>query len=56
MSKEQTREYTAFENLLRRVVRVPHSEIKAELEKEKQQKQQKRPKISDASRVSRDKD
>lgn len=43
-------EYQAFESLLKRVVRVPHSEIKAELEKERQQKKEKRPKTSDASR------
>jgi hypothetical protein len=49
-------EYTAFENLLKTVVQVPHSAIKAELEKEKQRKQQKRPKTSDASHASRDKD
>lgn len=49
-------EYSAFENLLRRVVQVPHSEIKAKLEAEKQQKKEKRPKISDASRASSDKD
>lgn len=57
-SNPKTRdEYTAFEGLLKRVIQVPHSEIKAELEKEKQQKQkEKRPKTSDASRASRDKD
>ncbi len=49
-------EYTAFENLLRRVVQVPHSEIKAKLEAEKRSKKEKRPKISDASRASHDKD
>lgn len=47
-------EYAAFEDLLRRVVSVPHSEIKAKLESEKQQKKEKRPKTSDASRASRD--
>jgi hypothetical protein len=49
-------EYTAFENLLRRVVQVPHSEIKAKLEAEKRTKKEKRPKTSDASRASGDKD
>lgn len=43
-------EYSAFEGLLRRVIQVPHSEIKGELDKEKQQKKEKRPKTSDASR------
>jgi hypothetical protein len=49
-------EYSAFEGLLKRVIQVPHSEIKAELEKEKQQKKEKHPKTSDASRASSDKD
>lgn len=53
---KQSQEYTAFENLLRRVVQVPHSEIKAKLDAEKRRKRKKRPKTSDASRVSNDKD
>jgi hypothetical protein len=35
-------EYTAFENLLRRVIQVPHSEIKTKLQQEKRDKAQKR--------------
>jgi hypothetical protein len=34
-------EYTAFENLLKRVVQVPHSEIKAKLDAEKAAKNSK---------------
>lgn len=49
-------EYTAFENLLKRVVQVPHSEIKAKLDAEKRAKKEKRPKTSNASHVSDDKD
>jgi hypothetical protein len=49
-------QYAAFENLLRHVVQVPHSEIKAKLEQEKRTKKKKRPKTSDASRASSDKD
>lgn len=49
---EKPDQYAAFENVLRRVIQVPHSEIKAELEKEKQRKKKKRPKTSDASRAS----
>jgi hypothetical protein len=51
-------QYAAFENLLRRVVQVPHSEIKAQLDAEKRAKKRKkkRPKTSDASHASRDKD
>lgn len=53
---ETSVEYTAFENLLRRVVQVPHSEVKATLEAEKCTKKEKRPKTSDASREDGDKD
>lgn len=49
-------EYSAFEGLLKRVIQVPHSEIKAKLDEEKKQKKEKRPKTSDASRASDDKD
>lgn len=50
-------EYTAFESLLRSVVQVPHSEIKAKLDAEKEQKEQKkRPKTSDASHEDGDND
>jgi hypothetical protein len=58
-SKTETNDqYTAFENLLRRVVQVPHSEIKAKLDAEKRAKKRKkkRPKTSDASRASSGKD
>lgn len=50
MMKPQPPEYTAFENLLREVIQVPHSELKDKLDAERQKKQQKRPKTSDASR------
>jgi hypothetical protein len=57
MAKAKRRdEYGAFSALLKRVLQVPHSEIKARLEAEKQQKEEKRPKTSDASRASNDKD
>lgn len=39
--------YTAFEDVLRRVLRAPHSEIKAKLEAEKKTRKRKR-----ASRAS----
>jgi hypothetical protein len=54
MKTKASAEYTAFENLLRRVVQVPHSEIKAKLEEEKREKKQKRAKT--AVRASGDKD
>ncbi|HEV7674413.1 MAG TPA: hypothetical protein VGQ12_07780 [Candidatus Angelobacter sp.] len=50
-----TAEYQNFENALRHVVQVPHSEIKAKLDAEKAEKK-KRPKTSGASRASNDKD
>lgn len=37
-AKNASNEYAAFENLLKRVVSVPHSEIKARLAKEKRKK------------------
>jgi hypothetical protein len=49
-------EYKAFESLLKQVIQVPHSEIKEKLEAEKRTKKAKRPKTSDASRASNDKD
>jgi hypothetical protein len=55
-SPKTSAEYTNFESLLRHVVQVPHSEIKAKLEAEKRTKKEKRPKTSDASRASSEKD
>jgi hypothetical protein len=54
MKSRANKEYTAFEDLLKRVVSVPHSEIKAKLEAEKSQKEQ--AKTSPSSRASSDKD
>jgi hypothetical protein len=48
-------EYQAFSDLLRRVVRVPHSEIKAKLDAEKAAKQ-KTKRASASGRASREKD
>jgi hypothetical protein len=49
-------QYTIFENALRRIIQVPHSEIKAKLEAEKRTKKKKRPKTSGVSRASNEKD
>jgi hypothetical protein len=50
-------EYAAFEGLLKRVIQVPHSEIKRREEEYKEQrKKEKRPKTSGVSRASSDKD
>jgi hypothetical protein len=50
MNKKQ-KEYEAFSSLVGRLLRVPHSEIKAKLDAEKQAKEQKKSnKKSSASR------
>jgi len=43
-------EYDNFENLARRIISVPHSEVKAKLDAEKAAKKRKKPKQSSASR------
>ena len=48
--KKKSNDYDRFENLTRRLVGVPHSEIKAKLDAEKAAKKQKKPKTSSASR------
>jgi hypothetical protein len=53
--KEKT-EFEKFENLTRGVLAVPHSEIKAKLNAEKQAKKRKKTRASSASRVVGDKD
>lgn len=45
-------EYAAFENLLRTVISVSHSELKQRMETDKQERKRKRPKTSRASRES----
>lgn len=47
--KNDTGEYDRFTNFLRRLVAVPHSEIKAQLDKEKKKKQ--KAKLASASRA-----
>jgi hypothetical protein len=49
-------EYDRFEDLARGVLNVPHSEIKAKLDAEKQSKKRKKSRSSSASRVVGDKD
>lgn len=53
---KESDQYAAFEGLLKRVIQVPHSEIKAKLDEEKRAKKKKRLKTSGASHVSDDKD
>jgi hypothetical protein len=55
--RKSSSEYAAFESLLRQVIQVPRSELqRREDEYQEQKKIEKRPKTSDASRVSGDKD
>jgi hypothetical protein len=55
--RKSSGEYAAFESLLRQVIQVPRSELKRrEDEYQAQRKKEKRPKTSDASRASGDKD
>jgi hypothetical protein len=50
-AKNPTGDFDKFTNFMRRLVAVPHSEIKAKLDAEKQEKQR-RKKLSSASRAS----
>ncbi len=49
-AKNETGEYDRFTNFLRRLVAVPHSEIKTQLDKEKKKKQ--KAKLASASRAA----
>jgi len=54
-AKNPTGDFDKFKNFMRRLVAVPHSEIKAKLDAEKQLKKQ-RTKRSSVSRASHAKD
>jgi hypothetical protein len=54
-AKNETGDFAKFTNFMRRLVAVPHSEIKAQLDAEKQARKQRR-KRSSVSRASRAKD
>jgi hypothetical protein len=49
-------EYDRFESLLGRLLKVPHSEIKAKLDAEKKARKRKKSKASSAFRVASAKD
>jgi len=49
-AKNETGEFAKFTNFVRRLVAVPHSEIKAKLDAEKLAKTRKRKAVSRASR------
>jgi|GEM_PF-4005182 len=48
--KTKTNEYGKFEDMMSRLIKVPHSEIKAKLEEEKAAKKRKKARKSSASR------
>jgi hypothetical protein len=48
--KKTTDEYDRFEGLMGKLIKVPHSEIKAKLDAEKRAKKRKKAKKSSASR------
>jgi len=53
-AKNETGEFGRFKDFMKRLVAVPHAEVKAKLDAEKRAKQRKRaPNASSASRASR---
>jgi hypothetical protein len=54
-AKNESGEFDRFQNFMRQLVAVPHSEIKAKLDAEKRAKMRKKSRTSSASRASRDK-
>lgn len=55
-AKNEPGEFDRFTNFMRRLVAVPHSEIKAKLDAEKLAKEKKRTSKPSSSRASTDKD
>lgn len=53
--KNEQGDFGKFTNFMRRLVAVPHSEIKAKLDAEKRTKERKKSKTSTASRASKTK-
>jgi hypothetical protein len=51
-AKNESGEYAKFSNFMKRLVAVPHSEIKTKLDAEKQAKKRKKSRISSASRAA----
>ena len=51
-----SKEFERFSDLTKRILGVPHSEIKAKLDAEKAAKKRKKSRTSSASRVAGDKD
>jgi hypothetical protein len=55
-AKPKTPEYTNFENALREVLKVSHSDMKARIEAAKQERKERRKRLSASGRASRAKD
>lgn len=55
-AKNESGDYAKFENFMKRLVAVPHSEIKSKLEAEKRAKKRGKSRVSSASRASSDRD
>jgi len=51
MKRNTASEYANFDRTMRRLLSVPHSEIKAKLDAEKASKKRRKSKVSGASRV-----
>jgi len=56
MKPKPTEEYARFEDSLRKVLQVSHTELKARIERDKQLRQRRREQRSASGRVSRAKD
>jgi hypothetical protein len=52
MKKSESSEYENFDRTMRKLIAVPHSEIKAKLDAEKQAKKRRRKRVSRASGAS----
>ena len=55
-ARPRTAEYANFENALRKVLKVSHSDIKARIEAAKQERKERRKRPSASDRASRAKD
>jgi hypothetical protein len=54
MTKHDSSEFNNFDRTMRKLMRVPHSELKAKLDAEKQTKKRKKSRKASASRVAND--
>jgi hypothetical protein len=54
--EEHAPEYERFDNLMQKLIKVPHGVLKAKLDAEKRAKKRKKPRTSSASRAADVKD